>query len=206
MKKGLSLLLILMILFGCVSYSAADGDLFEVTEAVTKEFSPDNWKAILTLKNNTGEAVHDLSLTVCFTDEQGNIIYTDHPSANARVKAGKAITFDAIVAKELNPYAVYVDQVVYFDSSDEQHKVYLDNTEEFRIDTASLAAPEATEESSEEPLPEETEEPNPEETPEAEPDLPSMTVEEILPVEETAQPAPTEQAVLPVASTSPSPT
>ena len=33
-----------------------------------------------------------------------------------------------------------------------------------------------------------------------------MTVEEILPVEETAQPAPTEQAVLPVASTSPSPT
>lgn len=66
--------------------------------------------------------------------------------------------------------------------------------------------PEATEVPSEEPLPEETEEPNPEETPEAESDLPSMTVEEILPVEETSQPAPTDQAVLPAASTSPSPT
>ena len=66
--------------------------------------------------------------------------------------------------------------------------------------------PEATEVPSEEPLPEETEEPNPEETPEAEPDLPSMTVEEILPVEEAAQPAPTDHAVLPAASTSPSPT
>lgn len=101
-------------------------------------------------------------------------------------------------------YAMIAEEIRH--QQEAEPAVTTEPEEELPAEQPLAEEPETTEESSEEPLPEESEEPLPEITPTNEPDLPAMTVEEIQAIEETEQPAPTIQPVLPAASTSPSPT
>lgn len=132
MKKYLAIILSIALLFSCVSFALSDGDLFEITD-ISLDNSSQMGTLHISVKNQTGASVHSIQLTVCFTDDKGNIIDTTFPASSVRVKDGKSIIIDAYVKEMLNPYAVYVDQVQYSDSSDEYHKVFLDDTEEFQI-------------------------------------------------------------------------
>ncbi len=179
MKRWLAVLLTCVMLLGCCSFAAADNDLFQITDVATKESSADYLSVSMTVKNLTGEAVHNLQLSVCFADEQGNIIGTTYPSASVRIKADKTIVIEALVKKELHPYAVYVDQVEYYDNNEEYHKTYLDNTEEFLIEVAGMETTDSTPEpdslvidritgTTPDPVPEVVPEVTPETTPETE--------------------------------------
>ena len=133
MRKWIIATILITLLFSCVCCAFAEEDKFEITDVITEESSPEYWKLKLFVKNNLEETVHNLQLSVCFTDKDDNIIYTSFPDADVRVKAGKTIAIETLIAKATNPYAVYVDQIEYDDSNEEHKKTYLNNTKEFII-------------------------------------------------------------------------
>ena len=69
MKRILAVLLIFVLVFCHFSIALTEDDLFEITNAVVSESSPDFWKISYTVKNRTGEAVYNTILHICFTDD-----------------------------------------------------------------------------------------------------------------------------------------
>ncbi len=170
MKRIIAFVLVVAMLFGCVPFAAAEGDLFEITNVAVSESSPAYWGIAFTVKNLTGGAVHDTMLNICFVDAEGNIIATTSAMESARLKADKSIAVKALLEKSVPAVATYVDSVEYADSENEYHKVYLDETDEFPLEVSgaeSTSVPPSTEP---EPTPVLTAEPTPVPTPEPTPE------------------------------------
>lgn len=145
MKKLLYAFLVMVLVLNSVSFAIAERDLFAITGVRIEDSSEDYWKIYFSIRNDTGNVVHNLELTVCCIDQSENIIFTNNPSAEVRLKPDKAIVLNVLIEKKLNPYAVYVDKISYKDNNDEYHQTYLDNTEEFQIDMITSVAPKTTE-------------------------------------------------------------
>ena len=115
MRKTLAAILFLVILLFCISDSLAKDDSSE-----------SYWTVKISVKNNTEEAIHNLQLGICFVDKDGNILETAFPYSSVRVKAGKTIIIETPINKAANLYALYVDQIEYYDSNEEHKQTYLD--------------------------------------------------------------------------------
>lgn len=133
MKRIIAFFLVLALILGSIPFATAEGDLFEITNVEIQELLSNMYSVNFTVKNKTGGSVHDVTLTACFVDEEGNILYTLFPGGTARLKDEKSITVSTMPQSLGAACAVYIDSVSYMDTDEKSHKVYLDDTEEFSL-------------------------------------------------------------------------
>ena len=100
--------------------------------------------ARLLLKNISDETISEISLVICFTDKEGNILDTAYTNRPERLRPGLSNAFDALCEKKLEPYAFYVDRITYLTADGTKKEVFLDMNETYLIDDAPKAELEPT--------------------------------------------------------------
>ena len=86
-----------------------------------------------TIKNNLEVPINTITLTVVFTDKDGNTVNATYPQESQRLRPGKTEIIDALCEIALQPKGVFVDKISFSDEQGKYYSFYLEKPEEFYI-------------------------------------------------------------------------